>query len=73
MDRVEFRTRRKAAGLTMARTASLLGVTERTVWRWEHGISGIDVFKAAVIRDLLLPGLWAKVGRPDILSDDVSR
>ena len=66
MDRVEFRTRRRVAGLTMARTAVLLGVTERTVWRWEHGVSRIDGLKAVAIRERLT--IQAKKGQPDSLS-----
>lgn len=31
MDRVEFRARRKSAGVTMAQAGALLGVTERTI------------------------------------------
>ncbi len=68
MDRVEFRSRRKAAGLTMAKAARLLGVTERTVWRWEHGCSRIDPWKAQAIRETLVPGLWAKIPEQDKMS-----
>ncbi len=68
MRRQEFRMLRKAAGLTMAETAHLLRVTERTVLRWEHGASRIDSFKAAAIRAELVPGLWAKIHDKDSLS-----
>ena len=68
MRRQEFRMLRKAAGLTMAETAHLLRVTERTVLRWEHGASRIDTFKAAAIRAELVPGLWAKIHDKDSLS-----
>jgi len=68
MRRQEFRMLRKAAGLTMAETARLLRVTERTILRWEHGASRIDTFKAAAIRRELVPGLWAKLHQNDDLS-----
>jgi transcriptional regulator with XRE-family HTH domain len=68
MGRQEFASRRHAAGLTMVETGKLMGVTERTVWRWEHGTSRIDSFKAAAIRAELVPGLWAKLQQPDDLS-----
>jgi len=68
MGRVEFRMMRRAAGLTMAETAHLLGVTERTILRWEHGNSRIDNFKAAMIRAELMPGRWAKLEEKDRLS-----
>ena len=71
MDRVEFKARRKAAGLTMAQVGSLLGVTERTVWRWEHGTSRIDGFKAEAIRRALVPGLWAKIRQQDEMTGHV--
>ena len=68
MGRQEFASRRHAAGLTMVEAGKLLGVTERTVWRWEHGTSHIDSWKAQAIRERLLPGLWAKLQQPDELS-----
>jgi len=68
MGRTEFRMMRRAAGLTMAETAHLLGVTERTILRWEHGNSRIDNFKAAMIRAELMPGRWAKFEEKDRLS-----
>lgn len=68
MDRQEFSARRKAAGLTMAQAGAVLGVTERTVWRWEHGTSRIDPWKAEAIRRMLTPGLWAKIRQQDELS-----
>lgn len=71
MDRTEFRSRRKAAGVTMAQAGALLGVTERTVWRWEHGTSKIDPWKAEAIRRMLVPGLWAKIRQQDEMSGDV--
>jgi len=70
MGRVEFRMLRRAAGLTMAESARLLGVTERTILRWEHGVSRIDGFKAAMIRQELMPGRWAKMAEQDNLSAD---
>ena len=68
MRRQEFRMLRKAAGLTMAETAHLLKVSERSVLRWEHGASRIDSFKADVIRRELVPGRWAKIHDKDSLS-----
>ncbi len=50
MDPPEFLSRRKAAGITQAEAARRLGVTTRTVIRWEHGASKIDPFKAEVAR-----------------------
>ena len=70
MSRVEFRMLRKAAGVTMAEAARLLAVTERTILRWEHGTSRIDCFKAARIREELVPGRWAKIREQDTLSGD---
>jgi DNA-binding transcriptional regulator YiaG len=68
MDRMEFRSRRRAAGLTMKATGRLLGVCERTVWRWEHGTSAIDPWKAQAVREKLIPGVWAKGTQQDTKS-----
>lgn len=70
MDRHEFRLRRRAAGLTMAQAARVMGVRERTILRWEHGESRIDSFKAARIRAELTPGRGAKIQDMDRLSGD---
>ncbi len=48
MDASEFLSRRKTAGMTQAEAARRLGVTTRTVIRWEHGACKIDPFKAEV-------------------------
>lgn len=50
MDAEEFLTRRKAAGITQREAARRVGVTPRTVIRWEHGDCAIDPFKAEVAR-----------------------
>ena len=63
MTSAQFRAHRAACGLTMAVVAKRLGVSLRTVWRWEHGVCQIDRFKAARIRQELVPGAWAKVRR----------
>lgn len=72
MNRVEFRQLRRLAGLTMAETASRLGVSVRTVSRWERGHSRIDRWKAEEIRQVLCPEGWAKEGRQDTLSGRAS-
>ena len=35
---------------TMAQTAKLLGVAERTIWRWEHSVTEINPLTVPVIR-----------------------
>ena len=59
----DFRTMRRVAGLTMAETAKALGVTERTVLRWEHGETRIDPLKVPAIRLELKPS-WQRVENP---------
>jgi transcriptional regulator with XRE-family HTH domain len=60
MRATEFAARRAAALLTMEETAQLLGVSLKSVWRWENGRSAINQFIAATIRVRLVPGLGAK-------------
>jgi len=46
----ELKDLRTVHMFTMAQAAKLVGVTERTVWRWEHGISHINPLTVPVIR-----------------------
>ena len=59
----DFKTMRRVAGLTMAEAAKALGVTERTVLRWEHGETRIDPLKVPAIRLELRPS-WQRVEIP---------
>ena len=65
----DFRTMRRVAGLTMAETAKALGVTERTVLRWEHGVTHIDALKAQAIREELRAS-WERVENPTTCRDE---
>lgn len=65
----EFAGRRAASLLTMDQAAKLLGVSLKSVWRWENGEAAIDHFKAAAIRAVLVPGMGAKRERMDSLAD----
>lgn len=49
----EFAELRKAAALTIRATADCLGVTEPTVWSWEHGKRPIPLLKADSIRRIM--------------------
>ena len=53
MSAEEFRRLRIDADLTQNRAAELLGVTTRTISRWESGLVPIDPLKAEAIRRLL--------------------
>jgi transcriptional regulator with XRE-family HTH domain len=50
LNRIEFRQLRALAGLTQERAAQLLGVSHRTVLRWEAGDTNIDVLRGSAIR-----------------------
>jgi DNA-binding transcriptional regulator YiaG len=49
----EFFSRRQAAHLTMDREAALLGVSLKSIWRWENGIVSIPTVKAVAIRSAM--------------------
>jgi DNA-binding XRE family transcriptional regulator len=51
----ELVRRRKEAGLTQAQVAQIIGVSHRTITRWEHGGAKIDVWKASEVRRVLFP------------------
>jgi len=51
----ELVQRRKAAGLTQAQLAHVIGVSHRTITRWERGVSRLDTWKASEIRRVLFP------------------
>ena len=49
----EFADLRKAAKLTIRAAADCLGVTEPTVWSWEHGKRPIPELKGDAIRRIM--------------------
>ena len=65
----EFRAIRRVAGVTMVEAARLLGVTERTILRWEHGATRIDPLKAEAIRLELRP-LWERLEKETACRDE---
>ena len=50
----EFLSLRRGAGLTQNQAAAILGVTTRTLCRWESGLTQISLLKAEAIRLLLV-------------------
>lgn len=52
-------------GLFQARVAERIGVTESTVWNWEHGISPKSKHQLKIMQFL---GEKQKSGRPDPLN-----
>ena len=56
MSASEFVERRKAAKLTQSQAAHALGVSHRTVSRWECGRARIDEWKAARVREMFHRG-----------------
>ncbi len=65
----QFKTLRRVSGLTMAETARTLGVSERTVLRWEHGVTHIDALKAQAIREELRAS-WERLENPTGCRDE---
>jgi len=51
----ELVRRRHEAGLTQAQVAQIIGVSHRTITRWERGASKIDTWKASEVRRVLFP------------------
>jgi transcriptional regulator with XRE-family HTH domain len=51
---------RALAGMTQERAAQLLGVTHRTILRWEHGESRIGDLQAQAIRIRLVHQLFGQ-------------
>ena len=65
----DFKTMRRVSGFTMAEAAKALGVTERTILRWEHGDTRIDPLKVATIRQELRPS-WQRVENTTACRDE---
>lgn len=54
MEAAEFKELRHAAGLTQEQTAALLGMTLRTISRWEQGETHIGALESEEIRRRLI-------------------
>jgi DNA-binding XRE family transcriptional regulator len=62
MNRLEFKTWRRARWLTQSQLAELLGVSVTSVWRWETGESEIQPYLHLALAQLDQLHTWSPDG-----------